>query len=254
MVTMQAQPPQTAAPVTPMTLTKQDSRSRDAAFEELPACSRAPFAGAPLSLLSLEQCDLSTSVPNTPTCASSTQVFAPVAPAAARSAAADVLSVVPADKLQVLEARMTKDKDSKAVLKSTVVGFGAEGSSKDGITTGGEPYRYTPGGPASPDGIRGRVLIVSKPTVPSAAAPASEQPTDPRHGEVGEGGRGWSEGQRPAAARPRGEEAAAAGATAQAEARATETGEFSETELESSDGETSQVMSVFGIGPLLDAH
>ena len=148
---------------------------------------------------------------------------------------------------------MTKDKDSKAVLKSTVVGFGAEGSSKDGITTGGEPYRYTPGGPASPDGIRGRVLIVSKPTVPSAAAPASEQPTDPRHGEVGEGGRGWSEGQRPAAA-PRGEEAAAAGATAQAEARATETGEFSETELESSDGETSQVMSVFVIGPLLDAH
>ena len=49
-----------------------------------------------------------------------------------------MLSVVPEEKRRVLEARMTSSKDSNAVVVGTVVGFGGEGSSKDGITTSGE--------------------------------------------------------------------------------------------------------------------
>jgi len=51
---------------------------------------------------------------------------------------ADVLSVVPEEKRKVLEARMTSSKDSNAVLVGSVVGFGGEGGSKDGVTTSGE--------------------------------------------------------------------------------------------------------------------
>ena len=50
---------------------------------------------------------------------------------------------MPEAKRKVLEARMTNSKDSNAVVVGTVVGFGGEGSSKDGITTSGAHFLFS---------------------------------------------------------------------------------------------------------------
>jgi len=147
-------------PPTPSTLTKQDSRSRDAdrareieREQEMPAENLQIFNVPHLSFLSLEQSNLSASLPPAAsatqaasTSMSSTRLFQPGT--TLHSAAEQVLSVVPEEKRRVLEARMTCSKDSNAVLVETVVGFSGDGSrSKDGITVSAEPYRYIPGGP-----------------------------------------------------------------------------------------------------------